>query len=309
MLQELTSNDIKSIFKNSGLGTPNEIKKINVGFSNDIFSIDEKYVLKSAKVEGDNNYLEREIYLCNLLKDKLPTAKIVHSDTTKQYTERVFIIYEKVQGENLYLKWHEYSELEKRNIIKDICDFLKIINETSVEDYAAMFGINSSLSWQDIVMSKIKEYVSVIKDKHILEDDLIAKIETFIEQNKEVLNEEKIALTYYDPHFDNFIVRDKKIVAILDFERCDVFSIDFVLDLVQRMVLEPKKYASEHAENFIVAKDYAKLMDWYKEFYPELFDFTDMDTRIALYSIAHDLRERIEFNNIESKQRLMNVVG
>lgn len=308
MFKELTNNDIKSIFKNSGLATPIEIKKINVGFSNDVFSINEKYVLKSAKAE-ENNYLEREIYLCNLLKDKLPTAKIVYFNTTKQFIDRAFVIYEKVQGENLYLKWHEYSELEKRNIIKDICDFLKIINDVPYEDYAVRFDINTSLNWQDMVMSKINEYLSVIKDKHILEVSLITKVETFIEQNKAVLDEEKIALTYYDPHFDNFIVRGKKIVAMLDFERCDVFSIDFVLDLVQRMVLEPKKYASEHAENLIVVEDYAKLMDWYKEFYPELFDFTDMDTRIALYSIAYDLKERIMFTNIESKQRLMNVVG
>ena len=57
------------------------------------------------------------------------------------------------------------------------------------------------------------------------------------------------------------------------------------------MVRYPKKYASENAEKFIKAKDYAKLMDWYKEFYPEMFDFKDLEMRLDLYSIEHCLND------------------
>jgi hypothetical protein len=116
-------------------------------------------------------------------------------------------------------------------------------------------------------------------------------------------------LTYYDPHFDNFIVKNKKIVAMLDFERTDVFSIDYVLDLVHRMVTEPKKYASESAESLIKPEDYANLMELYKEYYPELFIFKKMDTRIALYAITSDLRERVEFGSEVSRRRLIEAVG
>ena len=68
-------------------------------------------------------------------------------------------------------------------------------------------------------------------------------------------------------------------------------SIDFVLDTVQRMVDQPKKYASEDAEKYVKDEDYKDLMLWYKEFYPELFEFGNLKTRIELYSIAHDLED------------------
>jgi aminoglycoside phosphotransferase (APT) family kinase protein len=309
MLQELTISDVKSMFKSAGLDTPTNTEKINVGFSNDIFSVDSTFILKSAKSEGNNTYLDREIYLCNLLKAKLPIPKIIYSDTSKQLIDRNFIIYEKVQGDNLYRKWHEYDDNDRKAIVKDICTFLKAINDTSYEDYAVKFGIDTSLSCLDKVMMKAGSYLTEIKSNRLLEDDLIVCIETYIKQNKDILKDEKIALTYYDPHFDNFIVKDKKIVAMLDFERTDVFSIDYVLDLVNRMETEPKKYASETSKRLIVPEDYAGLMDWYREYYPELFSFKAMDIRIALYSIIHDLRERVEFKSEASKQRLIKLVG
>jgi aminoglycoside phosphotransferase (APT) family kinase protein len=182
MLQELTISDVKSIFKVAGLDTPDKIEKINVGFSNDVFSINNKFVLKSAKSEGDNNYLEREIYLTNLLKDKLPAPNIIYSDTSKQLIDRVFIIYEKVDGDNLYQKWHEYNEAERKCIVKDICLFLKTINDTPYEDYAAKFGINISQTWLDNVVAKINTYLFEIKNKTLLEVDLIVKTESFIEK-------------------------------------------------------------------------------------------------------------------------------
>ena len=48
---------------------------------------------------------------------------------------------------------------------------------------------------------------------------------------------------------------------------------------------------SLHAEQFANDEDYAKLLDWYKEFYPELFRFNDLNRRLDLYALAHDLKD------------------
>ena len=39
-------------------------------------------------------------------------------------------------------------------------------------------------------------------------------------------------------------------------------------------------------EPFANKADYAHLMEWYKEFYPELFDFPELERRLDLYDIA-----------------------
>jgi aminoglycoside phosphotransferase (APT) family kinase protein len=309
MFDDLTNDQIKFLFNKAGLDAIDTIDRIKVGFSNAVYSIDEKYILKVAKSEGDNEYLKREIYLCSLLNGKLPTPTIVHSDTSKKLVNRVFIIYEKIQGSNLYMKWHEFSVEERRKAVSDICSYLKVINATPYQDYAKKFNIDTSRSWRDQVVAKIDGFLSNIEQQHLLDQALIDKIREFVDGNKHVLEEQKIALTYYDPHFDNFIVEDKRIVGMLDFERTEVFSIDYAVDLVKRMVDYPKKYASADAEQFVVPEDYTDLLTWYEEFYPELFSFKDMGTRLAMYSIAQDLREHIDFNNDDSRNRLSKLVG
>ncbi len=119
-----------------------------------------------------------------------------------------------------------------------------------------------------------------------------------------------MALTYWDPHFDNFIVRGEKIVGMLDFERTDIMSIDYVLDIVQRMVRRPEKYASEESEQFTKAADYSSLLDWYQEFYPELFDFEDLERRLDIYSISYSLSEIDWYPQAEAaKQELLSCIG
>ena len=68
-------------------------------------------------------------------------------------------------------------------------------------------------------------------------------------------------------------------------------SIDFVLDLVRRMASRPGKYASEESEPYTNMEDYSELMEWYEEFYPEVFDFPDLDKRLDIYTIEHSLAE------------------
>lgn len=309
MFKDLTDNQIKILFNNIGIGSISEIEPIKVGFSNALYSIDDKYVLKAAKSERDNEYLKREAYLSDLFKDRLPVPAIIQADIINKYLDRVFIIYEKIQGENLYMKWHELGVDERRRLVNTICSYMKIINETPYEEYAKRFKLDTSTSWQGMVLGKINNYLAPIVSQRLLDQDLINKIKAFVNDHKDALSEQRMALTYYDPHFDNFIVSDNRIVGILDFERTEIFSIDYVLDLIKRMVDYPKKYASAEAEQFIIPEDYSGLFNWYKEFYPELFNFKQMDMRLKLYAMAHDLRERLEYRSSDSEERLRALVG
>jgi len=87
------------------------------------------------------------------------------------------------------------------------------------------------------------------------------------------LDEQKIGLVYRDIHFDNILVKDNQISGILDFERTELASIDYVLLIIKKMMEHPTKYMSEVWEKFAKKEDYAHLRNRFKEFYPELFEF------------------------------------
>lgn len=303
---------IRTIFAQAGLGPITSIEKIEIGFSNDVYSIDDRYILKAGKSEEDDEPLLRDIYLCNLLRDRVPAPRVIHSDASKTLYPRVFMIYLKIPGRNLYSRWHLLDVAERRELTRQICEILRRINETPYEGFAREFGIDTEQSWHDMMQSRINGWIEKVSERGLLPAEILARTRAFLDQNAEVLQEQRMALTYHDAHFDNIIVSedDKTVVGILDFESADILSIDFVLDLVRRMVARPGKYASEESEGFARLEDYSELMRWYEEFYPELFAFEDLDKRLDIYSIEHSLAEIFWYpQGTAAREELLTCIG
>jgi len=270
---------IKQIFLEAGLGDVSDIQKVDVGFMNDIYSVDDKYILKVSKVKENNALLRKDIRYCGLFKGKLPVPDILYTNAADELAEIVFFIYHKIQGDNLYDVWHEADEYQRRSYIEQICGMLKILNKMPCGEFEG--------TWQSFIYSQINDGLKELEKQDLLPEDLIASLREFLDENKSLLEEARITLVDWDIHFDNFLVSDGRIVGFLDFEWCKAFSLDYQMVLVKRMVRNPKKYASEYAEQFVVKEDYAKLLDWYQEFYPEMFDFKGIENRLNLYAIVH----------------------
>ena len=284
---------VRRIFAEAGLGPVASIQKIGIGFSNDVYSIDDKFILKVGKSEEDDEYLLRDIYLCNLLRDRVPAPKVIPSDASRTLLDRVYMIYHRIPGQNLYSRWHLLSISQRKELTRQICSILRRINETPYDGFAREFGIDTRQSWRDKMRFRLDGWLEKVSERDLLPAETLARTRRFLDENLGVLRSQNMALTYHDPHFDNIIVSDddKWIAGVLDFERTDILSIDFVLDLVRRMASRPGKYASEESEPFTKTEDYSELVQWYEEFYPELFDFKDLDKRLDIYTIEHSLAE------------------
>ena len=311
MEEGLSESLIRNVFADAGLGPIASIERMEIGFSNDVYSVDDKYILKAGRSEEDNEYLLRDIYLCNLLRDRVPAPRVIHWDASKALLGRVFMIYDKIQGRNLYSRWHLLDVSQRRELIRQLCSILREINQTPYEGFAREFGIDTEQSWQDRMRSRINGRLERVSERGLLPAETLARTRSFLNESLVVLRQEKMALTYHDPHFDNIIVsEDDRIAGILDFESADILSIDFVLDLVRRMVSRPGKYASEESEPFTRVEDYSELMRWYEEFYPELFDFEDLGKRLDIYTVEHSLAEIFWYpEGTAARQELLRCIG
>jgi aminoglycoside phosphotransferase (APT) family kinase protein len=306
----MDSKVIDKIFHKNNLDKVSSIKKIEIGFTNKVYLINDKYILKVCEDESNEKRFEIEIFFYNFFKGKIPVPKIKIFDKSKKIYNKFFMIYPKIDGENLYSKWHLLSNKKRKEIIRQLCEILKIIHKSPYEDFMKKFKIDPSESWHDKILNKIQNSLKQIKQKKLLSSEFIQVIKEFLDLNNEVLREQKIALVYWDSHFDNILIQDTDIVGILDFERTEVSSIDFNLDIIKRMVEYPKKYMSEKFEKFAKKEDYAHLLEWFQEFYPELFNFKDLDKRLALYAIEHDLDTLIWYpNSKEVKQMIAKTVN
>lgn len=300
---------IEKIFTENNIGEVKSIKKIEVGFTNKVYSINDDFILKVCEDEENEENFEKEVFFYDLFKDKIPVPKVIFYDNSKQIYNKFFIIYPKIQGDNLYAKWHLMNNDERKSIIKQLCEFLKIINKADYKKFVEKFKISNPINWKKSIESKIQKSLQELKTRETLSKEFVYKIQKFVDENKYVLDEQKISLVYWDAHFDNILVKDNKIVGILDFERTELASIDFVLDIIKRMMNYPKKYMSEESEKFAKKEDYENLLDWFQEFYPEIFNFKELEKRLDLYCIEHDLKDLIGWPNvIELKQQLAAIV-
>lgn len=300
----------QQIFLHHGLGRVESVKRIEIGFTNEVYLVNDDFILKVCEDENNEEKFEREVFFYNLFRDKIPVPKIRVFDNTKKIYGKFFMIYPKIEGNNLYSRWHLLSNEERKKIIGQLCEILREINKSPYDEFVKKFKLNSSVSWHDKILNQIQNSLNEIEKKELLSSGFIQVIKKFVEANHHVLAEQRIALVYWDAHFDNILIRDTQIVGIVDFEETELSSIDFVLDIVKRMVEYPKKYMSEEFEKFARKEDYAQLLNWFREFYPELFYFKDLDKRLDLYAVEHDLDTLLDWpNSNDVKQMIAKTVG
>jgi len=300
---------VEKIFESHGLGKVESVANIEIGFTNKVYLVNDAYILKVCEDESNEQKFEIEVFFYNFFKDKIPVPKIKVFDKSKSIYGKFFMIYPKIEGDNLYAKWHLLNNDQRKIIIKQLCDILKVINKSPYDKFQQKFDVNFSDNWHDKILNQIQNSLKKIEEKKLLSPEFIKAIKKFVDDNHHVLKEQKMTLVYWDAHFDNILVQDTKIVGLLDFERTEVSSIDFVLDIVKRMVEYPKKYMSEKFEKFAKKEDYAYLMDWFQEFYPQLFEFEKLDKRLDLYAVEHDLDTLIWYpNSKEVKQMIAKTV-
>lgn len=302
-----TNTQIKNLIKGNRLGNDLDIQKIEVGYTNKTYSVDDKYIVKICSDTSNEQQCAREAELYSYFNGKLPVPKIIKFDDSKKLYNYSYMIYHKIKGDNLYDVWHTYSEAQRKSVIQQLCNMLKTISQTPRQALNNIFDEQES-SWQDSLSNKISQSLKTIQAEHLLSDEVIGKISKYVKQNISVLAEQDVKLTYWDCHFDNILVSDSKIVGLLDFERTEFVSIDFTLDIVKRMVEYPKKYASAHAEQFIKAKDYQNLMQYFKDYYPELFDFNKLDTRLNIYDLERTLCSVIGWPKLRINKDIINKI-
>lgn len=122
------------------------------------------------------------------------------------------MIYPKIQGQNLYARWHEIDNTTRRNIIEQLCGMLRVINTSSFDTFAHRFQLPNTIDWSKRICDSIGISIEIIRAKGILSENFLEAIEAFVAKNRHVLAEQKIALVYWDAHFDNILVEDDKIV-------------------------------------------------------------------------------------------------
>lgn len=156
----MNQETIIKIFKEYNLGAVDNIVKINIGFTNHVYDVNNKYILKVCFDKKNESNFEKEVYFYSLFAGKIPVPKVLVYDRNKRLYDKFFMIYPKIIGDNLYSVWHIMSIAERKEIIKQLCGLLKIVNKEPVFDYAKKFNEQVKINWKEKVVSSIYKSLS-----------------------------------------------------------------------------------------------------------------------------------------------------
>ena len=229
-MQQIINNIVqkhKDIF-----GQNTTIEKINIGFTNTIYKINDNYIIKiCTNVDNENNFIkEIEFYKSNKENNLIP--KLLYSNINKNDIPYYYEIIEKIEGISLYNVWHTFTEEQREDIIKQLCTAMKQIHSNK----------GTSYDWIKEIKNRFVPLINKSKQNNIFTKEEINLLEKAYSQFDNYLKSNEFVLIHNDLHFDNIFINKGKI-KIIDFERSIYAPKDFELDILYRMIRKPWKFA------------------------------------------------------------------
>lgn len=261
------------------------IEQSTSGFTNVVFFVDERYVVKFSTTKKQVEKLEKEISFyrnsnLSFIPKYISSGKI--DDTS-------YLIIERIKGETLFHVWHTLSENERKDVTKQIAKILNKFHEQPGSFLADKF---IQTAWQEKWQKSFDLNIRILEKYHFDTSNL----KNFAEYNIPKLFEKtKNGLVYNDAHFDNFIYNEGKIFLI-DFDRVLYCSIDYELLILKQMLDNPIKFASLEDEPYVNLEDYSQIYADIKKLCPDMFDFENIDDRIFVYQFVYNLGQAYEYN-------------
>lgn len=274
------------------------IEKINVGFTNTIYDVDNKFIIKiCTNIHNEENFKkEIEFYKSNINNDLIP--KLYYSSTDKKEIPYFYEIIEKVEGVTLYNIWHTFSEEQREDVIRQLCDAMKIMHSNKGKSY----------NWMEYLKNIFIPLLEQAKDKKIFDDEQINLLENVYRCFEQYLESNEFVLIHNDLHFDNIFINNGTI-KIIDFERSMYAPKDFELDILYRMIRKPWKFASEETEEYTNEKDYSNIMTYIEKYYPELINIDNLYKRLAIYDVIYFLEQYVEHPEYEDLKEAVLVAA
>ena len=275
--------------KNSSLfGEEPIVDKIDIGFTNTIYKINDSYIVKICTDLSNEEKFKREIDFYNSNKGNNLIPKLYYSDIKKKDIPYIYEILEIVNGVSLYNVWHTYSEEQREDIIKQLCDAMKQMHNIKGDKY----------DWTLYMKKEFKPLYEKSKEFNIFNEKEQVLLEQAYSDFDKYLDSDEFVLVHNDLHFDNIFVDDGKI-KIIDFERSMYAPRDFELDIFYRMIRKPWKFASEETEEYTEAGQYSNIMSYVNKYYPEIVNTPNLYERLGIYDIVYFLTQLVRHPELD----------
>lgn len=280
---KITLPQIKEICKKHHI-TYSSHKRITYGFSHEVHRLNQDLIIKIFDAKHIGKFQTERAALASEYNFQKP--KFIASGTPDDSFDRYYIIMSYIPGKSLGSMWHQVNDTQREKLIADICKNLQIINKVD----PVSLGLQHKTSWQGYISERINSLTKEMVNKNTIHTSTAENVAIFISNHRDLFKDTQLYTTYWDIHFDNFIVNESfELRGLIDLENIELTSLDFPLFVIRKQVNDPAKYLSLEDEKYAKPEDYDKLEYWYRKYYPEMFAFDNLETRIKVYQLMDTL--------------------
>lgn len=272
----LSKKKIQEIFNAHSLGTVKTNKLLEEGVSNPAYIINNEVVLRIRK-DSNKFKFEKEKFLFDLLKKKtcLPVPRVIDLDSSKKIIPYDYILLEKLPGESLKKSFSKLSDNQKKRLAYELGLSLAKIHSIHFKTIGH-FKPNKlvkDMTWPKFVWSIYTDSLKKIKKGKFLDEDLVERIESFIENNQNLLNVKfKPSLIHSDYNGENILIHKGKISGIFDMEWSYSGHAEYELSVIDLKLMKTifpyqKDFFRGYGSRIKRRKDYKKFEPIYRIIY------------------------------------------
>ncbi|HVZ12377.1 MAG TPA: phosphotransferase [Patescibacteria group bacterium] len=186
-------------------------------------------VVRVAPEERGGNSFRIETLAFNMCrKVGVPTPEVIALDDSLEIFPEAFMITKKIDGTAGHQSWS--TDAEGASLIKQLGHFLSLIHgikldgfgrEPQVKNGQLVGKFNSQ--WESLVSDLDAPWrEEVLVGKGLLSDEKVQKYRRLFDENKKLFDLPHASLLHGDASLKNTIVKDRRIVGIVDMENCMV---------------------------------------------------------------------------------------
>ena len=203
-----------------------------------------------------------------------------------------WLVHRRVEGEVLSRVWPELSDSERRDATVQLADRLRAIHSVRGAPVPPYLMDDNLECPHQLPAARIVELLLRAVDLPNVDAAVVSEAIALVETNAHYLDDGAAAqqLIHGDLHFENVLWDGHQLSAVLDLEWARSAAADIDLDVLLRFCANPFLHVAEDYADTARAEDYRLAPKWFHDAYPELFERPNLAERLALYSLAYDVR-------------------
>lgn len=259
------------------------LKRVLSGQVNAVYLVNGEYIIRLSDGRQDGRNFQKEAMVIAGIAKRVAVPEIILVDCSQSQIPFDVIVSRKKPCDTLARKWLFSANTQKRNYVRKLCDELKKLHKLSLEDFSFL---TQTTPWQIKFQKYIENcFIQAEADDEIDQSCVAFMKEYFVKYRDTLYYPHTQGLIHGDIHFENVLVNNDDIQALLDFEYADIAPLDFELAKIINFCLSPQKFVEIELENQYSVTDLTQVIRWVKKYYTKLFDVDSLVERQRIYLI------------------------